>query len=187
MKSVLLSIRPKWCGLIASGMKTLEVRKTKPNIPTPFKCYIYQCLPKCGDWNDRDGRVIGEFVCDKIDVLFNTSGNPTNYMTKILPSILKNSALPYNEFQRYVGSRSPRNDIFGWHISDLKIYDKPKELRKFRKVCKYRNDDGSCRYYEIDCDCKKYDFNSDGSVNLVKCVDYIGRPPQSWCYVEELL
>jgi len=41
MKSVILSIQPKWCELIASGRKTIEVRKTRPQIDTPFKCYIY--------------------------------------------------------------------------------------------------------------------------------------------------
>lgn len=38
---VLLPIKPKWCELIASGKKTIEVRKTRPKIETPFKCYIY--------------------------------------------------------------------------------------------------------------------------------------------------
>lgn len=42
MKSVLISIKPKWCELIAGGKKTIEVRKTKPKIDTPFKCYIYE-------------------------------------------------------------------------------------------------------------------------------------------------
>ncbi len=46
MRSVLLSIRPKWCELIASGKKTIEVRKTRPKIPVPFKCYIYCTKPK---------------------------------------------------------------------------------------------------------------------------------------------
>lgn len=41
MKSVLISIQPKWCELIASGKKTIEVRKTKPKLETPFKVYIY--------------------------------------------------------------------------------------------------------------------------------------------------
>ena len=42
MKSVLISIQPKWCELIASGKKTVEVRKSAPRLETPFKCYIYQ-------------------------------------------------------------------------------------------------------------------------------------------------
>lgn len=41
MKSVLISTQPKWCELIANGEKTIEVRKTRPKIETPFKCYIY--------------------------------------------------------------------------------------------------------------------------------------------------
>lgn len=71
MKSVLISIQPKWCELIASGKKTVEVRKTRPKLETPFKCYIYQTkrswvyrlLKKLGLYQ---GKVIGEFVCDKI-------------------------------------------------------------------------------------------------------------------------
>ena len=39
--AVMLSIKPKYCELIASGEKTIEVRKTKPKIEKTFKCYIY--------------------------------------------------------------------------------------------------------------------------------------------------
>jgi len=41
MRAVILSVRPQWCELIANGQKTVEVRKNRPKIPTPFKCYIY--------------------------------------------------------------------------------------------------------------------------------------------------
>lgn len=66
MKSVLISIKPKWCELIASGKKTVEVRKTRPKIETPFKCYIYQTVG--GRTNSVDvlennlQRVCGEVV-----------------------------------------------------------------------------------------------------------------------------
>ena len=40
-KAVLLSVQPKWCELIATGKKTIEIRKTKPKIKVPFKAYIY--------------------------------------------------------------------------------------------------------------------------------------------------
>jgi hypothetical protein len=36
MKAVLMSIQPKWCELIASRKKTVEVRKTKPKLDVPF-------------------------------------------------------------------------------------------------------------------------------------------------------
>lgn len=41
MKSVLISIKPRWCGLIANGQKTVEIRKNRPTLETTFKCYIY--------------------------------------------------------------------------------------------------------------------------------------------------
>ena len=80
MKSVLISIQPKWCELIASGRKTVEVRKTRPKLDTPFKCYIYQTKESKRSFLDHRfnsaingishhsemGKVIGEFVCDKI-------------------------------------------------------------------------------------------------------------------------
>lgn len=43
--AVLISIKPKYCELIANGKKTIEVRKTRPKCETPFKCYIYQSKP----------------------------------------------------------------------------------------------------------------------------------------------
>ena len=89
-KAVLISIRPKWCELIANGTKTVEVRKTRPKLETPFKCYIY-CTSGRPDLNiflyspERlmqdyldtgsmkslncplgNGKVIGEFTCDRI-------------------------------------------------------------------------------------------------------------------------
>ena len=45
-KAVLISIRPKWCELIANGTKTVEVRKSRPKLHTPFKCYIYCTQPR---------------------------------------------------------------------------------------------------------------------------------------------
>ena len=76
-KAVLISIRPKWCEKIVNGEKTIEVRKTKPKLETPFKCYIYCTLPKYPheDFIATDyprpqfyggGKVIGEFTCDRI-------------------------------------------------------------------------------------------------------------------------
>ena len=81
-KSVLISIRPKWCEKIVNGEKTIEVRKTRPKLQTPFKCYIYCTMDhpyisvSCGELDKLNyrtntvcrcnGRVIGEFTCDRI-------------------------------------------------------------------------------------------------------------------------
>lgn len=197
MKSVLISIKPKWCEKIASGEKTIEVRKSAPK-ETPFKCYIYCCKDNAqeivllkdyknrfsfGDYRNADGHfydvanrtVIGEFICDKVEVLFNTNGNPENYMTDILPTVLQKTALSFKEFQDYVGSRSDKNNIYGWHISDLKIYDKPKELCEFKKPCPTK-EKGDC----LACDCLA--DNDYGGI----CTNFVTRPPQSYMYVEEI-
>ena len=79
MKAVLISIQPKWVEKIANRKKTIEVRKTAPK-QVPFKCYIYCTYPKKPAytlWLNRrtknkflaDGKVIGEFVCDKVFLL----------------------------------------------------------------------------------------------------------------------
>ncbi len=39
MKAVLLSIKPKFCELIASGKKTVEIRKNRPGIDVPSSVY----------------------------------------------------------------------------------------------------------------------------------------------------
>ena len=74
-KAVLISIRPQWCEKIANGEKTVEVRKTRPNIATPFKCYIYctagnvsyTCKNGMICHNSGGSQIIGEFICNKID------------------------------------------------------------------------------------------------------------------------
>lgn len=141
MKSVLISIQPKWCELIASGKKTIEVRKTRPKMETPFKCYIYCTKSKEIMFNvflnepEKEveylsGKVIGEFVCDSIYI------RPVNLMH--LPNVqnaylamLESACLTEPEARAYMGGQYNK-DMYFWHISDLKIYDKPKELGEFR-------------------------------------------------------
>lgn len=190
MKSVLISIHPKWCDLIASGNKTIEVRKTRPKIETPFRCYIYETKARSDmpTFVDEDGhvlytgrgQVIGEFVCDNVEVLFDTNGNPENYMTDILPSILQKTELSYDEFGAYVGSRAAKNSIYGWHISDLKIYDKPRELSEFYKECNFDKCE-SCPHLYVENTPSSYETWCEFDEKMP-----IARPPMSWCYVEEV-
>lgn len=160
MKSVLMSIKPKWCELIASGKKIIEIRKTKPRIDTPFKCYIYctkhsrEHLVRMPDGSHRiyDGRnygksctmlhfkgecnskVIGEFICDEIIDVVDIGGS----------EFYAASCMDIAEWLKYTDGH--KGKVWCWHISALKMYDKPKELSEFG----------------------------------------IKRPPQGWCYVEEV-
>ncbi len=162
-EAVLISIKPKWCELIANGKKTIEVRKTKPRLKPPFKCYIYCTKSTQSDrlWvlskNERkensglsvicanlnatseiylgDGKAIGEFVCDIIEPIAYTIDGYADILDCKFSCMLPSDFLKYGK----------GGALYGWHISDLKIYDEPKKLGEFG----------------------------------------LTRPPQSWCYVEE--
>lgn len=156
MKSVLISIQKPHTDNIGALIKTIEVRKNRPNIPTPFPVFIYETKAKGGC-----GKVIGEFVCDRIDKYkfnwaeFTAYGNKTYLITE---TQLKNTCLSREDFDAYGCAKNGHSEkLYGWHISDLIIYDKPKELSEFKVKC-----ENSIWFFE-----KK-----------------IERPPQSWCYVE---
>ena len=166
MKSILISIQPKWCELIANGKKTIEVRKTRPKIETPYKCYIYKSFGKRKDCFAREiqkyfncGKVIGEFVCDEI--IEDKRGENTDVFSKF-------ALLSLDEQKKY-GKNKP---LYGWHISDLKIYDKAKLLIGFR--------------YYAEHDFTKRTIKESREMGFICHGAYITRPPQSWCYVEEL-
>lgn len=170
MKSILISIQPKWCELIANGEKTIEVRKTRPKIEPPFKCYIYMTATKerCrlweyitayqnskGDILNGSQKVIGEFVCDEI--IEDKRGENADVFSKY-------ALLSLDEQKKYGGNKL----LYGWHITEPKLFDEPLELKHFIKGC----DDMLDPQYGSYCGYCPHPCN-------------ITRPPQSWCYVEE--
>ena len=206
-KAVMLSIRPKWCDKIASGEKTIEVRKTKPKLETPFKCYIYCTLQGCneffqvdlggdvakwnrGKWWDRKGKVIGEFTCDRIYEI-QKRGIPENFDYCYLSlnewgnddieteiKSVSASCVSKEELNTY-GAKAPV--LYCWHIADLRIYDVPRELSEFWRSCpEYSELSTNCLVCENVCgDSDETDCNTDGRI-------YLRRAPQSWCYVEAM-
>ena len=224
-KAVLISIRPQWCEKIVLGEKTIEVRKTRPKMETPFKCYIYctrdghdtdrlwvlnnqlrqeydglaAVCANLGECPERhslgNGKVIGEFVCDRIYEICKR-GIPENFDYCYLSldewgnddveaeiKAISASCVSKKELNAYGASKPV---LYGWKISNLKIYDEPKALSEFTAACRYKNDDGTCPSRRIACSFQRYDYNPDGSINIVECGNTIRRPPQSWGYVEEL-
>lgn len=193
MKSIMISIQPKWCAKIESGAKTIEVRKTRPKIETPFKCYIYCTFPQkpvYDIWINRgtenrflgNGKVIGEFVCDRINAL-------NGYWLNGEDNLKESTCLDDAEIMDYI--EYINRTFYLWRISDLKIYDKPKELGEFKKPCvdKYGYCQG-CRYGNIIIppDEEEYALYHGGYYENfdTSCSNWVTRPPQSWCYVEEL-
>lgn len=192
MKSVLISIRPEWCKRIASGQKTIEIRKTCPKIKPPFKCYVYCTKPpqklitiiKDGEeWGDEiyhgkpvfitwDGvvihenpidrgyqMVVGEFTCDDVRRI----GPECCIVKEDIESAISGSCLNVEQVKKYAGWNAgmryaDMKDLYGWHISDLKIYDEPRKLQSFTGLQETRF---GMRPVEIH------------------------HPPQSWRYIQE--
>ena len=171
MKSVLISIQPYWVFLIIAKImgweieqhKTIEVRKNYPKDESWDKTAIIYCSKDKKSFNRIPkeyqpimqrflGKVIGEFVCDRIDRYYYTDLIGANSYDEGYVCGEGNTCLNAEELWEY----GKGADLFGWHISDLKIYDKPKELSEF---------------WTIKC---------------TNCIKTITRPPQSWCYVGSL-
>lgn len=186
MESVLISIQPKWCEKIANGEKTIEVRKTAPKCEVPFKCYIYCTssdvhsalvvsdggakLIHCCNYKSAipvggaigNGKVIGEFVCDNAEWMSMRDCDKACMTLK--------ETVDYGKGKK----------LYGWHISDLKIYEKPRELSEFYTIDESGSDCCiACVYHETPIE----------EMPCRTCTGerrYLYRPPQSWQYVEEL-
>lgn len=180
--------------------KRIEVRKSAPK-EVPFKAYIYCTKPKkwfrfssCGyasdeclwlsngkikmcdgfefwangkDYQCVNGKVIGEFICDKVERLEEHIEQGGLYY--ILSYTFNEQAQLDNwELHDYGKGKT----LYAWHISDLKIYDKPRELSEFRKPCD--------RFLDC-CTCRRLVRNE-----YMSCDNKITRQPLSWMYVEDL-
>ncbi len=195
MKSVLISIQPYWVFfIIAEKMgwkidksKTIEVRKNYPKSENWDKVAKIYCskdiksfakIPKEYQPLMKQflGKVIGEFVCDKIYEIGYNYFYPVGYDVSMgeisRKELYEKSCLSFCQIDDYLNMELG----YGWHISDLVIYDKPRELSEFRKECKLK--------------CDMRDLNEppcEKCENLVAsfgCGRTITRPPQSWLYVE---
>lgn len=185
-KAILISIRPRHVADILNGKKTLEIRKKIPNCKLPIDVYIY--CTKTGAllfkeqstntyWAEEqnknyrpkyalNGLVVAKFTLKKIEKINSYLEPEQWYMTRELGGgkLLEKSCLSFSKLDDYLFG----GDGYAWHIDNLEIFDKPKELSEFSiKNCKTcKANDGSC-YFKDEC----------SGIPLTKA-------PQSLCYVE---
>ena len=213
LPSVMQSIKPFHGGNIAVGRKGYEVRKIKPNISTPFKSHIYVTQPrgyfnvsaalrtasdylymlengtiKFGDGlEDYDkqvkvlnGKVFCEYICDEIqEWVFDNETNSYD----ISDDDLALTCLTQEQLWEYGKGKT----LYGYHITNLKIHDEPKELSDFYTICNKDDLDqcGDCKYIES-CGAS---FPCEDGGDWWCSVDNkkpLTRPPQSWLYCEEV-
>ena len=210
MTAIMKSVSPRICEKVANGDCTILVSKTAPKCEVPFKCYIYCTsakpylykeanppfelfldseLYKGKGYDDRlfSSKVIGEFICDKVDKIIPLQHTYYNYIGLPIANVIEygiwnddlaQMCLKKKEIDNYGKGKT----LYGWHISDLKIYDRPKELSEFKKTrdkiamtCGMQARNGLCRAIDHEELCDN-----------IKCCFKTPRPSQSWCYVEEL-
>lgn len=192
-KAILMSIQPKWCEPIISGEKTIELRKTRPKLYPPFKCYIYCTKPKMitryvfrpedyPEYMRPDKTVFCKTpdasspYCSAVNGNGKVIGEFTcNLITGLKANNgiqtyyngIKETCLTDAEIIKYASGKM----IYFWHISDLKIYDEPNllsDLKPWNRECAY----------------------SDLGLAIPKCEECnacnLKKAPQSWCYVEEI-
>ena len=167
MKAVMLSLRPQWCEKIFNGSKSIEVRKSRPSIPTPFKVYVYQTKHNGGKAIVSEvlnsvyggGKVIGSFVCDRIDE-YTFSNYEARY--RINDVDLAKTCLNHPELIAYGKSKY----LYGWHITEPLLFDKPRDITEFvlyGKCAEDCKDRMTCKYFKR---------------------TFLKRPPMSWYYIE---
>lgn len=195
MNKILMSIKPQWSAKIFNGEKTVEVRRTRPKLEPPFEVLVYETKGQfiksvkgaCTTYGYGRGKVIGSFVCDKItccQAYYGSSGE--GHLTNLFGTECKRACLSEQELFDYItGNGGKMGTGWLWHITEPKLFDKPRELCEFCVPCKeYDSDKPHCG----ECDYYKYSPNDSGDAQeecLCGGSKPLRRPPQSWCRVED--
>ena len=196
-KAILMSIRPKWVAKILNGEKTIEIRKKFP-IDYVGWVYIYNTkttkegvlkLAYIGNklefvlsydkTSKYQGKVVARFWCDKVEQVFWHNPRKDEHIPYLKScNLLKCACLCQDEFEEYVGD----NESYAIHITNLEIFDKPKEIKEFKRVkwnkCGVKDKNG---LYQ----CHKCPHAIHYGHGFGDCgYDLPLKAPQSWCYIE---
>ena len=195
MKAIMISIKPEFVQKILNGNKTIEILKTKPSCEIPCKVYIYctkgksdkdslvvsHSLPAIMPYRANE-RVVAEFTLNKVDIL---ERDLNDWLPKNRYDVANDLFKNINLNQEQLWNCGQGKTLYAWHIDDLKVYDKPKELSEFSEFIP----NNKCEKHENGFACEKcdaYDKEHDTCLVLYYCRKPIKRPPQSYCYVGEL-
>ena len=211
MKAILISIKPKWVAKILNGEKTIEIRKTCPQLFKNLKpyegcsidVYIYctkedslccikridrdryicekdfdlRDFPHLSSGYDGKGKVVAKFTLNKVqEIEVGTKENTeqkdysTFYSSIDEMKLCKASCLDAYEILKYAGYcddflRPYKYKVYAWHIDNLEIFDKARELSEFKKC-------------QLLWTCVPY--NCQECPTLVR----LTKAPQNFCYVE---
>ena len=181
MRKVLASLKPYYYYLVGEGIKKIEVRKDMPKASDWDNEVLFYMskdeksfakIPKefQEKYRKHFGKVGMQFICDKVDEY------PYDYCdgVDIDDDTILETAIDREDINIYAKGKT----LYGWHISDLKIYDRPRELSDFYREC-----EKPCKPNKGKILCittKSLKMNGcNGKIPLT-------RAPQSWQYIEDL-
>ena len=181
---ILASIKPYYYYLIAEEKKKIEVRKMAlKNLPQDIAFYMskdeksFAKIPKefQEKYRKHFGKIGMRIVCDEVEEFheweLSPQGKFADFERERLENFLTAACLSEEEVVRYRENLPYFKPLYGWHISDLKIYDKPKPIMQFYKPCPIKiKNCPVCELYSTYTGC---------------CMNNIDRPPQSYMFVEE--
>ena len=163
MREVLISIQAEHNANIESGRKTEELRTRVPKCELPIKFYTYE--------SGKNGRhkVTNEWICREIREYPNANDYPY--------SLQNRACVPMSYICDY--TKDGEKLLHGLVITDLVVYDEPRELSDFEKPCICKGEYEGEQY----CDCLNCDLAGDSDYGIIACDIKLKRPFQSWGYV----
>ena len=182
---ILASLKPYYYYLIGERKKTIEVRKSPlKNLPQDIAFYMskdeksFAKIPKefQEKYRKHFGKIGMRIVCDEVEEFheweLSPQGKFVDFERERLENFLTAACLSEEEVVRYRENLPYFKPLYGWHISDLKIYDKPKPIMQFYKPCPIKiKNCPVCELYSTYTGC---------------CMNNIDRPPQSYMFIEEV-
>ena len=175
MKAIMMSIRPEWVAKILNGEKTIEIRK---KFPKDYVGWVYIYCTKDKQLtlrNERyiliegekyhidspvlNGKVVARFWCDKVEEIETKYLGELETLTMNMPQLLNASCLSLKQLDNYLQDYDGR----AIHITNLEIFDKPKEIKEFVRDTGRRMLVGN---------------------DLIPYCEPLIRAPQSWCHIE---
>lgn len=132
---------------------------------------------------------IGEILCaNNVPPirLWLYSANTCDFKHRLQHSqLLEMSCLEDEQLRKYLKNEAQhigKIDGYAWYISNLEIFDKPKELSEFKSSVWLRNE-----YISPNPVCDMCKFPNCKKCERHYCLVPLTKAPQSWCYVEDLL
>lgn len=162
MKAVLLSLHNRHILNMHSGAKTNELRTTPPKLAPPFKVYNLDTISSGGC-----GKVVSEWICDSMETW-------NKLFLGIPVYLMKTGCVTKGEIMDYTDHGNKA--LTAMHISNLVIYDKPKDLSEFKRAGFMTEEQWLYNLYpNTHCHYEAWAKRFE-----------IKRPPQSYMFVEEL-